>query len=234
MHKKSFSTKKIFLLVVLLAVPGLLYYLLQEKGKNRYKPLPFYGSKQVASTFHMRRGKKIADTIYHTIEPFALRNQNDQVISFPADSHRITVVNFFFTRCSTFCKPMTAEVSGVANIFRKNKLLQFYSITVDPENDTPGVLKKYQSALNLKPDNWDFLTGSSEKIMKLAQSDFLVDALEDTTTNPSFIHTPMLILVDPQRRIRGYYNSANKEEVDKLTDEIKVLITEELRGITNR
>jgi len=56
--------KKILILVTILAVPGFLYYLLQEKGKNRYKPLAIYGPKKVATTFHSVRGEKIPDTQY--------------------------------------------------------------------------------------------------------------------------------------------------------------------------
>ncbi|HCN84178.1 MAG TPA: electron transporter, partial [Sphingobacteriaceae bacterium] len=63
----SFPVKKILILVTILAVPGFLYYLLQDKGKNRYHPLSYFGPKQLANTFHTTRGKKIPDTVYHTI-----------------------------------------------------------------------------------------------------------------------------------------------------------------------
>ena len=218
----------------MLAVPGLLYYLLQEKGKNRYRPLSIYGPKEVASTFHTKRGRKIPDTLYHTIRPFKLTNQDSQPVTFPADSHRITVVNFFFTRCPTFCADMNKQVDKIGYMYARNRLLQFYSITVDPEYDKPNVLKAYGSGFQYKPANWSLLTGDKTAIYKLAKEDFLVDALRDTTSEVNFIHSPMLILLDPQQRIRGYYDSASKEEVDKLIDEIKVLITEELRNIKDR
>ena len=64
------ALKRIVILVLILIVPGFLYYLLQAKGKNRYKPLPIYGSKQVAKTFHKIRGKIVYDTIYHQIPNF--------------------------------------------------------------------------------------------------------------------------------------------------------------------
>lgn len=218
----------------MLAVPGLLYYLLQEKGKNRYRPLAIFGPKQVTNTFHTVRGKQIPDTLYHTIHPFKLTSQDNKPITFPADSHRITVVNFFFSRCPSFCNDMNKEMEELSFKFSKNRLLQFYSITVDPEYDTPAVLKTYAGLFKNRSDKWQLLTGDQKEIYRLAKEDFLVDALKDTTAKANFIHSPMLILVDPQRRIRGYYDSANKEEVEKLTDEIKVLITEELRSVTDR
>jgi protein SCO1 len=230
----STSFKKIIILVILLAVPGLLYYLLQEKGKNRYHPLGIFGPKQVAATFHTKRGKHIPDTIYHTVRDFKLTDQDGEDFSFPADSPRITVVNFFFTRCPSFCGNMNAEMGRVASQYSKNSMLRFISITVDPDFDTPKVLKAYAAKYNLPKGKWQFLNGPQDSIFKLARQDFLVDALRDSTRATNFIHSPMLILLDPQKRIRGYYNSTNKEQVAKLADEIKVLITEELRRITKR
>jgi protein SCO1 len=234
MNKTSFPIKKILILVTMLAVPGLLYYLLQEKGKNRYKPLAIFGPKEVASTFHTKRGKDIPDTVFHTIRPFKLTNQENQPISFPADSHRITVVNFFYSRCPSFCAEMNKEMEELSFKFSKNRLLQFYSISVDPEYDSPAVLNDYSARFKNKSARWHLLTGDQQAIYRLAKEDFLVDAVKDTAAENNVIHSPMLMLIDPQRRIRGYYDSANKEEVEKLVDEIKVLITEELRSVTDR
>lgn len=230
MNKTSSSFKKILILVTILAVPGFLYYLLQEKGKNRYKPLAKFGPKEIASTFHKVRGKQIPDTIYHTISDFKLINQDDQPTSFNASNNQITVVNFFFTRCTAFCPVMNKEMQRVVQQYEKNKLLRFLSISVDPDYDTPAVLKQYAQKYKQKSGKWDFLTGPAPLISKLAKQDFLVDVVKDTTRVNNYIHSSMLILTDPQKRIRGYYDTTNKEEVDKLIDEIKVLITEELRN----
>lgn len=231
--KKSYSVKKILILVTILALPGFLYYLLQEKGKNRYHPLAFYGPKKAASTFHKYRGKSIRDTIYHEIESFKLVNQNSDTVAFPADTTKITVVNFFFTRCPSFCKNMNSQMARVVKDYENNRLLRFFSITVDPAFDSPQVLKKYAAAYHPLPGKWEFLTGDENKIYSIARNGFLLDALKDTTQVTNFIHSPMLVLVDPKKRIRGYYDSGNKEQVDKLIDEIKVLITEELRQVKN-
>ncbi|WP_026897067.1 SCO family protein [Daejeonella oryzae] len=231
MNKSTSPFKKIIILVILLAVPGLLYYLLQEKGKNRYHPLSVFGPKQVASTFHTKRGKQIPDTIYHTIRNFQLTDQEGQSYSLKSDSSSITVVNFFFSRCPSFCKDMNKEMARVAGQFAGNSLVRFMSITVDPEFDTPEVLKKYSSGYNLPGEKWKFLTGNQDTIFQIARKDFLVDALKDTSSVNNFIHSPMLILLDPSKRIRGYYDSTNKAQVDLLSDEIKVLITEELRKV---
>ncbi len=232
--RKIVSAKKIIILVILLAVPGFLYYLLQEKGKNRYRPLPILGPKQVAKTFHTRRGKQIPDTIYHRISNFKLVNQNSDTVLFPKDTNTITIVNFFFTRCPSFCKGMNREMARIVEVYKRNRVLKFLSLTVDPNYDSPKVLTQYAKSLGAKSEKWDFLTGDQNKIFRLAKEEFLVDALVDTTQANNFIHSPLFILVDTKQRIRGYYDSGSKEQVDKLIDEVKVLITEELREVKTR
>lgn len=230
---KKISIKKIIILVSLLAVPGFLYYLLTEKGQNRYKPLDIFGPKKVASTFHSKRGEKIPDTIYHVVRDFKLLSNTGDSIGIPTDSNQITVVNFFYTNCKTFCKEMNRQMARVVAQYPSNKMLKFYSISVDPEHDTPAVLNSYATSLNANPTRWSFLTGDKDFIFELAKKDFLVDAFSETNQSENVVHSPMLILVDPDRRIRGYYDSTSKEQVDKLIDEIKVQITEELRKVTS-
>ncbi|HEY1023725.1 MAG TPA: SCO family protein [Sphingobacteriaceae bacterium] len=231
---KRSSLTKVLILATLLAVPGFLYYLLQEKGKNRYKTLAIYGDKKVASTFHTRRGRKIPDTLYHTIRDFKLVNQLGDTVRFPSDSSKVTIVNFFYTSCPSFCAKMNTEMKRLHERFDRNRLLHFVSITVDPERDNPEVLGRYARSFDAKGGEWDMLTGDTDLIYDLARKDFLVDALHDTTKTDGFIHSPMLILVDSHKRIRGFYDTGRKESIDRLTDEIKVLITEELRAVKNR
>src|SRR5690606_5026438 len=111
MKLSYFRIKKILVLLILFVVPGSLYYLLKAKGENRYHPLAIYGPKQPASTFHSRMGKQIRDTIYHQIRDFELINQDSVPVKFPADSNQITVVNFFFSRCPSFCPDMNRQMA---------------------------------------------------------------------------------------------------------------------------
>ena len=235
MSLPAFPVKKILVLLILLVVPGSLYYLLKSKGENRYRPLAIYGPKQPASTFHTKRGKQIRDTLYHQIKDFKLINQNGDSTKFPADSSQITVVNFFFSRCPTFCSNMNKEMARVAKINNGNRLLRFLSISVDPEYDQPNVLQAYSKRYIAENKKWEFLTGDRELIYSLAKEDFLVDAIQDTTRELNFIHSPMIILIDSKKRIRGYYDSTGgNEKMNLLVDEIRVLMAEELRNVKDR
>jgi protein SCO1 len=232
--RSALSLKKIIILVVILALPGFLYYLLQEKGKNRYKPLPFYGPKELPGTFTMRRGKKIPDTTYHKVRDFRMANQAGDTVSFPSPEHRITIANFFYTNCTGGCKSTNQALRRVLNSFEENPLIHFISISVDPARDTPAALEGYSKELGAVPGKWDLLTGSQAEVFRLARKDFLLDVVSDSEHKGQVLHSSTIVLIDPQKRIRGMYDPVRKASVDLLIDETKVLVAEEIRSIKNR
>lgn len=223
--------KRILILVLILIVPGFLYYLLQAKGKNRYKPLPIYGSKQVAKTFHKVRGKIVYDTIYHQIPDFKLYDQENKPVTQKTFENKIILVNFFFTKCPALCKEINKNIAALASGYQKNSILKFVSITVDPATDNAAVLKLYANSLKADEKQWTFLTGDTSTIYPLSRNGFMVTAVNGNNNPENFVYSEKLILVDQDRRIRGYYNGTSVNEISKLNDEIKVLIAEELRKI---
>ncbi|RYY08196.1 MAG: SCO family protein [Sphingobacteriaceae bacterium] len=225
------SVKRFIILVLILIVPGFLYYLLQAKGKNRYKPLPVYGPKQVAQTYHKVRGKVIYDTIYHQIPDFRLFDQEHELITKQSFQGKIVLFNFFFTACPSLCKEINANIAKLANVYQKNNMLRFVSITVDPENDNSKVLANYAQSLKANKNQWKFLTGDTATIYSLSRNGFLVTAINGNKNPENFVYSEKLVLIDQEGRIRGYYNGTSVNEMDKLNNEIKVLIAEELRKV---
>lgn len=225
--------KKILILVTILAVPGFLYYLLQEKGKNRYKPLAIYGPKKVASTFHSVRGKQIPDTIYHIIPDFKLLNQDGQAVSWDNYKGKVVLFNLFYTRGPENITMANKAVEAFDKTYEKNHMVHFVSLSMDSEYDTPEVLANYAKRFDAKAGKWDLLTGDSAQVKKLIKEDGLrLDALKVTENGTTkFAFSNMFVLIDSQHRIRGYYEATNQEALSKLDDEIKVLIAEELRNI---
>ncbi|WP_419802547.1 SCO family protein [Mucilaginibacter sp.] len=228
-NNKTF--KNIVILVLILVVPGFLYYLLQAKGKNRYKPLAIYGPKQVAKTFKTFHGKKIYDTVYHQIPDFKLYDQDNKLITMKSFKGNIVLVNFFFTKCPVLCNEINKNIDSLASNFKNNTIVRFASITVDPATDNTEVLKKYANSLKANEKQWKFLTGDTSVIYPLSRNGFLVTAASGGNQPENFIYSEKLILIDQDRRIRGYYNGTSINEMNKLNDEIKVLIAEELRKV---
>ncbi|RZL44517.1 MAG: SCO family protein [Pedobacter sp.] len=225
--------KKILILVTILAVPGFLYYLLQEKGKNRYKPLAIYGDKKVANTFHSVRGKQIPDTIYHVIDDFKLVNQKADSVNWQTYKDRVVLLNLFYTTGKSYGVDFANKaMGGFSKLYEKNKMLHFISLSIDPTVDNPAILSGYAKKLDANPAKWDLLTGDSAQVAKLVKQGLLLDALKTTKNGESaFTYTNMFILIDTHHKIRGYYEATNQEALSKLDDEIKVLIAEELRNM---
>jgi len=223
------SFKKVIILVLILVVPGFLYYLLQAKGKNRYKPLPIYGPKQVAKTFHKVRGKVVYDTIYHQIQDFKLYDQDNKFVTQKTFEGKVVLVNFFFTQCPTLCNEINRNVAELAKSYHKNDMLKFVSITVDPATDSPSILKAYANSFSANENQWKFLTGDTTTIYSLSRNGFLVNAVNGNNNPENFVYSEKLILIDQEKRIRGYYNGTSVNDIARLNDEIKVLIAEELR-----
>ena len=217
--------KKILILVLILALPGFLYYLLTVKGKNRYHALPKFGPKQVAKTTRRVNGKDLPDTIYHTLRDFRLTDQNGRPVSLKTFDGKIFIADFFYTHCPSICTTMNANMDSLAQAWAKNKMVYFASITVDPDRDSVPALRGYAKRFN-ESAKWLFLTGDTSVIYPLARAGFLVNALKVDKDN--FIYSDKLMLIDEHKRIRGYYSGALAADVLRLNDEIKVLISEEL------
>ncbi|HVV56171.1 MAG TPA: SCO family protein [Mucilaginibacter sp.] len=218
--------KKILILVFILLIPGFLYYLLVEKGKNRYHRLPVYGPKELAKTTHKVKGKEVPDTIYHTLDDFHLVDQDGKPVSLENFKDKIFVADLFYTHCPDVCGVMNGYMDSLARNYKGNQMVDFVSITVDPQRDTPSVLKTYSKNFSAFGPEWMFLTGDTSAIYHLARQGFLVNALDEG--NGNFIYADKMMLIDSHKRIRGYYSGASFTDVTRLNDEIKVLISEEL------
>ncbi len=225
--KRSGIFVKIVILVLVLFVPGFLYYLLVAQGKNRYKPLPVFGPKELAKTSRKIKGKLVPDTIYHKLRDFKLTSQYGMPVSLSTFNNKIFVVDFFYTSCPYICKLITANMAELDSAYKKNRMVDFVSITVDPKHDNEAVLKNYATKFKASPGKWFFLTGDTASIYSAARNGFLVNAIQ--TGKSDFIYSDKLILIDEDKRIRGYYSGAETSEVARLNDELKVLISEEIR-----
>lgn len=228
MSKATSIIKKTLILVLILAVPGFLYYLLTVGGKNRYKPLPFFGPKVVAQTGHKFHGKYIPDTIYHKIPGFKLTDQDGKEVTLKSFDNTIFVAGFFYSHCPDLCSKVNANLDTLVKGYAKNRMVHFVSITIDPERDSPAVLKAYAGKF-ASTAKWQFLTGDTSTIYNLASKGFMLNAVH--MGNNQFVLDDKLVLIDQEKRIRGYYSGSSVADMTRLNDEIKVQIAEELRKI---
>ncbi len=162
----------------------------------------------------------------HKIAGFELRSQDGQFASIRTWNNKIVVADFFFTHCPVVCPKMTNSLKKVRERFHPDKDLLIISFTVDPERDSVERLQQYAAQMNIQ-DNWLLLTGDKKQIYQLARKSFLVTATEGDGGAQDFIHSDQLVLVDKQKRIRGFYNGTVPEQVELLIRDISRLKNEE-------
>jgi protein SCO1/2 len=221
--KPASKTKKIIILLAILLLPSIFYVLLST-GKHNYKRLPYIGPKEAVLN---TEGKY--DTLYHKIPYFEFTNQDGNKVSSNDLLGNIYVADFFFATCPTICPKMTTNMSYIQNKFKEKSDLKFISITVNPKNDTPKVLKEYAQKVHANTESWNFLTGDKEKIYDIAFNGFFVSTMKASIAPGGFLHSQMLILVDRKGHIRGYFDGTIYSEMKKdLTDAIDILYKEDV------
>ncbi len=98
-----------------------------------------------------------------------------------------------------------------------------FSHTIDPETDTVEVLKNYADGLQIKTNKWQLVTGPQEEIFDMAKN-YMLGVLKDDTNPDGYIHSGHFVLVDKERKIRGYYSGTDAKDVDRLIADLKEVI----------
>jgi protein SCO1/2 len=105
-------------------------------------------------------------------------------------------------------------------------IVQFMSISVDPERDSVPVLREYGNKMGVISDNWWLLTGNRDSIYKFAFEEMKVDSFSMEPVNPDFIHTSRYMLIDKKMQVRGYYNGLDTASMLKLAKDVGYLMLE--------
>lgn len=155
----------------------------------------------------------------HVIENFTMLDHHGGTTSTDEWKNKIVVADFFFTHCPTVCPKMTRSMKKVQQAYLNNPEINLYSITVDPERDDTARLRSYANEMDIK-GNWKLLTSEKKHIYKLARNSFKVVATDGDGGPGDFIHSELLVLIDKEKRIRGYYNGTIEGEVEELLKDI--------------
>ena len=163
---------------------------------------------------------------YHRINDFSLTNQNKENIThFDYDDH-IYVADFFFTTCPSICPIMTENMVYLQSLLNDLPDIKLLSFSVTPEIDTPEVLKAYAQQKGVNDSRWNLLTGNKKEIYNLARRSYLVVQQDGNGDKHDMIHTENFVLIDKQRRIRGYYDGTQRNAMDQIRADIDILLQE--------
>ncbi|HAK79078.1 MAG TPA: SCO family protein [Runella sp.] len=183
--------------------------------------LPILGERDTVKK--MVDGKEVVDTVYHTIPDFKFVNQEGDTVSAQNFNDKIYVADFFFTTCPTICPVMKKQMKKVYEKFKGENEVAILSHTIDPDHDTPTVLKEYAKDLGVSGTQWMFVTGPREKIYEIGEKQYLVVAGADSTAPGGYIHSGAFVLVDKQKRVRGMYNGTDEAGTQRLIADIERL-----------
>lgn len=163
---------------------------------------------------------------FHRIAEFEFINQNGKTVTDENFNGKIYVADFFFTTCPTICISMTDNLLKVQKEIQNNPNILLISHSVTPKIDSVSQLKKYAVEKGVNDKKWHLVTGDKKEIYELARKSYL--AVKDEGDGGPFdmIHTENFILVDPDKRIRGFYDGTDSQEIQRLLSEIKILNSE--------
>ncbi len=158
---------------------------------------------------------------YHTIGDFSLTNQNGQTITQKTYEGKIYIADFFFTTCPTICPIMTMNMASIQDKIGDEVLLLSHSVT--PNIDSVAQLKKYALEKGVDDTKWNLVTGDKKQIYELARKSYLAVKTDGDGGPYDMIHTENFILVDKERRIRGFYDGTKTEDMEQLLNDLEVL-----------
>lgn len=202
---------------------------------------------------------------FGTVPDFTLVERSGRQVRRDDLAGKVWIVDFIYTRCVDECPLASGRMARLQQVFADEEDVRLVSITVDPQHDTPEVLRAYAARFMAHPQRWWFLTGDKATIYRLAQEGFHLGVIDPNDANrssaqPSFPflkavrrglqflepavafahhdrqtgdavrqavqHSPRLVLVDRQSRIRQYYDSRDEQLLHRIERHVRLLLRE--------
>lgn len=227
------NKKSLLGLAVALLLPLCCYLLLKYASENAADMPRRYLLD--TTTTRVVNGKEITDSIWHKTANIHLRNQLGDSVSLYDKPGKILVVDLFFTSCGSICPRLTTNMAKLQQSFLRGgnlrkrvdtPIVQFMSISIDPNRDSVPVLKKYADHFGVNHDNWWMLTGNRDSIYKFVFEELRVDKFSEEPVSPDFVHTSRYVLIDKEYVVRGWYNGLDSTSLKQLSRDIGLLMLE--------
>jgi len=163
---------------------------------------------------------------YGTVPAFQLTNQDGQSFGSGQLAGKIWIADFVYTTCPGPCPMISGRMSELQKPLEKSDV-HLVSFSVDPEKDTPAVLRGYAAKFQAEPGRWDFLTGAKSAIYKLSHDGFKLAASDGSDAEGLPVHSTRMVLVDRHGQIRGYYDATEPEAITKVIADTNHLLREQ-------
>ncbi len=219
-------------MVLVVVLPVGSYLFVKQVSTNAVAMPPRYYADTVVEK--VVNGKQLTDTQWHQVRNITLTNQLGQTVSLDSLKNKVLVIDFFFTHCPSICPGMTKNMKRLQDMMRSTDprkiidtpLVHFLSFSIDPERDSPAVIKRFADKYGVDPDHWWMLTGDKEAIYNFGIQELKLGIIDGNGQDTLFEHSPKLVLLDKDRVVRGYYNGLDTAQVLKLSQDVVFLSLE--------
>jgi cytochrome oxidase Cu insertion factor (SCO1/SenC/PrrC family) len=163
------------------------------------------------------------------LAPFTLVGESGRALSSADLEGKVWVADFVFLGCTESCPLLTTRMSHLQNLLQEEATqrggplpVRLVTFTVDPVNDTPEKLSAYAERWNADPRVWTFATGSLADVQRVVADGFKIafGKVDNGAGAFEMMHGNYFVVVDGQRKIRGYYSSDRPEEMSHLVRDV--------------
>lgn len=205
MNKKAFLA-----LLIAIFIPVFSYLVLKSTSETAVTvPKKYFFDTVITKE---ENGKIKTDTFWHKTADFKLVNQLGDTVHLYDIKGKAIVIDLFFTSCGSICPQLTRSMAKMQQSFIRGgntrrkidtSVVQFISLSIDPERDSVPALKSYADRYGVNPDNWWMLTGNRDTIYDFIFKELKIDKLEKVPVSPEFPHTGRFVLLDRDYIVRG-------------------------------
>jgi len=205
-----------------------------EESQTALRPLrtlshPFFWTFLLAALIALPLARRVllppapALPILGTVPAFRFIDQNGAPFGPERLAGKPWVADFVFTRCPAVCPLMTERLAALQPELGEG--VHLVSVSVDPDYDTPERLRAFAAQHGAVSARWHFLTGDSQAVQRAVTEGFKVTAVHEGPADDvnNLIHGVHVVLVDGAGRIRGYYDSTDRDALSRLVDDAQRL-----------
>lgn len=160
---------------------------------------------------------------HYVVPPFTFLDQEGAEITESLVEGKIHVVDFFFTSCPDICPKMNQQMLRVYEEYETDNEILILSHTLDPKRDTVEALKNFAEGLGVSSSKWKMLSSRDHDYVFEVCKTYMIAAGPDESIMGGIFHSGKFVLLDQERRVRGFYEGTDEAEVDKLIKDIKSL-----------
>nr|WP_245839969.1 SCO family protein [Sutcliffiella horikoshii] len=171
-------------------------------------------------------GGNIPDTTDWKLANFKYINQDNEQVSLEDLKGEVTVANLVFTNCTTVCPPMTANMARLQRMADEEQLdVQFLSFSVDPEVDSPEVLKEFGDNFEADYTSWDFLTGYTQEEIEAFGMDNFKTIVAKPKNGGEVVHGTSFYLIDQEGTIIKSYDGLDVP-YEEILEHVEILLSQ--------